>query len=366
MQDRDVGSTTAPSRWRRYRGGGAPYEGEDAARHVREVLDEHAERLVPPFHDRHGCAPSSSPTAALTNWPKSLDVASTQSEDRPPSSSSTTTGNTTSGCATCRRQPVPSTYLDRAETRRRRRICAGMLHALALGVDWVWLADDDGRPRGRPSPRTLLSCAERHGLAEVSRWSAHRPSRPAGAPAAAWAGLAASRRGTAPGGRRLAAARVAVQRAPLFRAETIAAVGVPDIRLFVRGDEVRGPPPAGAQSPAVRHLPGHRSTCTRTAPRSSPILRPHAHPVPRRPDQRFFTYRKSGLCAVPARTALIPRSGCGSAGTSLVTWRDPAGRWKVDRSCGTPGPSRTVPEASHHDCSTDAAAQSGPSPGPQG
>lgn len=35
----------------------------------------------------------------------------------------------------------------------------GMLHALALGADWVWCADDDGHPDGPDVLRTLLDCA---------------------------------------------------------------------------------------------------------------------------------------------------------------------------------------------------------------
>ncbi len=44
----------------------------------------------------------------------------------------------------------------------------GMLHALALGADWVWLGDDDGRAGDEHVLATLLDCAERHGLAAVS------------------------------------------------------------------------------------------------------------------------------------------------------------------------------------------------------
>src|SRR5205823_10599052 len=44
----------------------------------------------------------------------------------------------------------------------------GMLHALALGADWVWCADDDGRPADDTVLATLLDAAQRHGLAEVS------------------------------------------------------------------------------------------------------------------------------------------------------------------------------------------------------
>ena len=44
----------------------------------------------------------------------------------------------------------------------------GMLHALALGADWVWCADDDGHPDGPDVLRTLLDCAERYQLDQVS------------------------------------------------------------------------------------------------------------------------------------------------------------------------------------------------------
>src|ERR1700689_5821051 len=43
-----------------------------------------------------------------------------------------------------------------------------MLHALAQGADWLWLADDDGRPQDSQVLATLLACAEKYGLAEVS------------------------------------------------------------------------------------------------------------------------------------------------------------------------------------------------------
>src|SRR4051812_3840283 len=66
-------------------------------------------------------------------------------------------------------QPVPTTYLgSRRNLGGAGGFALGMLHALALGADWVWCADDDGRP-GSPSVlATLMACAEQHGLAEVS------------------------------------------------------------------------------------------------------------------------------------------------------------------------------------------------------
>ena len=44
----------------------------------------------------------------------------------------------------------------------------GMLHALALGADWVWLGDDDGRAADETVLATLLDVAQRRMLAAVS------------------------------------------------------------------------------------------------------------------------------------------------------------------------------------------------------
>ena len=66
-------------------------------------------------------------------------------------------------------QPVPTTYLgSRRNLGGAGGFALGMLHALALGADWIWLADDDGRPQDPDVLATLLACAEKHGLAEVS------------------------------------------------------------------------------------------------------------------------------------------------------------------------------------------------------
>ena len=43
-----------------------------------------------------------------------------------------------------------------------------MLHALALGADWVWLGDDDGRAADETVLATLLDVAQRRMLAAVS------------------------------------------------------------------------------------------------------------------------------------------------------------------------------------------------------
>ncbi len=47
-------------------------------------------------------------------------------------------------------QPVQTTYIgSRRNLGGAGGFALGMLHALALGADWVWLADDDGRPQDR-------------------------------------------------------------------------------------------------------------------------------------------------------------------------------------------------------------------------
>src|SRR5690606_35215780 len=40
----------------------------------------------------------------------------------------------------------------------------GMLHALAMGADWIWLGDDDGMPSDESTLATLVELAERRGL----------------------------------------------------------------------------------------------------------------------------------------------------------------------------------------------------------
>src|ERR1700738_2088926 len=65
-------------------------------------------------------------------------------------------------------QPIATTYLgSRRNLGGAGGFALGILHALALGADWVWMADDDGRPQDPDVLSTLLACAQKHGLAEV-------------------------------------------------------------------------------------------------------------------------------------------------------------------------------------------------------
>ncbi|HEX2288837.1 MAG TPA: glycosyltransferase, partial [Pseudonocardiaceae bacterium] len=64
---------------------------------------------------------------------------------------------------------IPSTYLPSLRNLGGAGgFALGMLHALALGAEWVWLADDDGRPADVRVLQTLLEEAKRRDLAVIS------------------------------------------------------------------------------------------------------------------------------------------------------------------------------------------------------
>ena len=116
----------------------------------------------------------------------------------------------------------------------------GMLTALARGTDWLWLADDDGRPVDEHVLATLLDVARRRGLAEVSPVIADidDPDRLA---FPLRQGLHWMRRRSelaAYGDDELLPGIAHLFNGALFRASTLDVIGVPDLRLFVRGDEV--------------------------------------------------------------------------------------------------------------------------------
>ncbi|NMO01761.1 glycosyltransferase family 2 protein [Gordonia sp. TBRC 11910] len=227
----------------------------------------------------------------------------------------------------------------------------GMLHALALGADWVWCADDDGRPEGPQVLSTLLDCARRHRLAEVSPvvcniddpdtlafplrrglvWRRKRselfastesgPNATADDPSDDFLeGIASLMNGA------------------LFSASTLEQIGVPDLRLFFRGDEVE------------MHRRLTRSglrfgTCLTTAylhPDGSdefrPILGGRMHTqYPDNANKRFFTYRNRGyLMSQPGMRKLIPQEYARFGWYFLVQQRDVAGfrEWMRLRKLG--------------------------------
>jgi rhamnopyranosyl-N-acetylglucosaminyl-diphospho-decaprenol beta-1,3/1,4-galactofuranosyltransferase len=112
----------------------------------------------------------------------------------------------------------------------------GLLTALARGAQWVWCADDDGRPGSPDTLATLLEEAERRDLAEVSPIVVDEadPERLA----------FPLRRGLHWRGRvgdfgpdEFLSCYASLFNGALFRAAAFWTIGVPDLRLFLRGDE---------------------------------------------------------------------------------------------------------------------------------
>lgn len=225
--------------------------------------------------------------------------------------------------------PLPTSYLgSKHNLGGAGGFALGMLYALSLGADRVWLADDDGRPEGPDVLATLLECAQRHGLAEVSpvvcdiddpdrlafplrrgvAWRRHRSELGDVETDDLLPGIASLFNGA------------------LFTAAAIDAVGVPDLRLFVRGDEVE------VHRRLVRSgLPF--GTCLRTAylhPNGAdefkPILGGRMHTqYPDNDTKRFFTYRNRGyLLSQPGLRRLLPQEWVRFGWYFLVSRRDPA------------------------------------------
>lgn len=211
----------------------------------------------------------------------------------------------------------------------------GILHALALGADWVWLADDDGRAADESVLATLVDLAQRRGLAAVSPTVADAadPDRLAFPVrrGLTWHRTRAALAGAEGADEELLPGIAALFNGALFRASTLEAIGVPDLRLFVRGDEVemhrrlvRSGLPFGTALRAAYLHPQARDE-------DKPMLGGRLHA--RHPDdavKRFYTYRNRGyLVSQPGmrRVGLLelPRF----AWYFLVTRREPRafGEW---------------------------------------
>jgi rhamnopyranosyl-N-acetylglucosaminyl-diphospho-decaprenol beta-1,3/1,4-galactofuranosyltransferase len=228
-------------------------------------------------------------------------------------------------------QPVPTTYLgSRRNLGGAGGFALGMLHALACGADWVWLADDDGRPKDAEVLATLLACAQNHGLAEVSPMicDIDDPDRLAFPlrRGLVWRRSVSELRIDGSGDDLLPGISHMFNGA-LFRAETIDSVGVPDLRLFVRGDEtelhrrlIRSGLRFGTCLDAVYLHP-------QGGDEFKPILGGRMHTqYPDDPTKRFFTYRNRGyLLSQPGLRKLLPQEWLRFGWYFLITRRDPAG-----------------------------------------
>nr|WP_042184355.1 glycosyltransferase family 2 protein [Kibdelosporangium sp. MJ126-NF4]CEL16243.1 Putative glycosyl transferase [Kibdelosporangium sp. MJ126-NF4]CTQ94167.1 Putative glycosyl transferase [Kibdelosporangium sp. MJ126-NF4] len=132
---------------------------------------------------------------------------------------------------------VPSTYLvSHRNLGGAGGFALGILHALAMGAEWVWLADDDGRPADENVLEVLLSEAKKRGLAEISPMVTNI-NTPEQLAFPLRRGLTWKRH-TSELGTDFLPGIASLFNGALFRASTLDVVGVPDYRLFVRGDEV--------------------------------------------------------------------------------------------------------------------------------
>lgn len=228
-------------------------------------------------------------------------------------------------------QPVPTTYVgSRRNLGGAGGFALGMLQALALGADWVWLADDDGRPADSQVLATLLACAQKHNLAEVSPMicDLDNPDRLAFPlrRGVVWRRLV-SELHVDGSGEDLLPGISHLFNGALFRAETLEAVGVPDLRLFFRGDEtdvhrrlLRSGLPFGTCLDAVYLHP-------QGGDEFKPIFGGRMHTqYPDDPTKRYFTYRNRGyLLSQPGLRKLLPQEWVRFGWYFLVTRRDPAG-----------------------------------------
>ncbi|MEO3759959.1 glycosyltransferase family 2 protein [Mycobacterium sp. B14F4] len=225
-------------------------------------------------------------------------------------------------------QPLPSTYLGSMRNLGGAGgFALGMLHALALGADWLWLGDDDGRPADSEVLSTLLACAELHGLAAVSPIVGDMAD-PKLLAFPLRRGLVWRRRvdelRTEGAGQDLLRGIASLFNGALFRASTVEAIGVPDLRLFVRGDEVevhrrllRSGLPFGTCLNAVFLHP-------QGSDEFKPIFGGRMHTqYPDNETKRYFTYRNRGYLQNQAGLRkYIPQEWVRFGWFFLVTRRD--------------------------------------------
>ena len=207
----------------------------------------------------------------------------------------------------------------------------GMLHALALGAEWIWLGDDDGRAADETVLATLVEVAQRRMLSAVSPVvvDADDPDRLAFPVrrGLTWHRSRAALAADPSVGGELLPGIAAFFNGALFRAGTLEVIGVPDLRLFVRGDEVE----LHRRMVRSRLAFGTALTAAYLHPRGTDDIKPmlggrlHAQ----HPDdaaKRYYTYRNRGY--------LVSRPGMRRVGLLelprfawffLVTRRDPRG-----------------------------------------
>ncbi|MGY1706300.1 glycosyltransferase [Geodermatophilus sp. SYSU D00697] len=228
-----------------------------------------------------------------------------------------------------RASELPHTYLlSQANLGGAGGFALGMLTALAEGADWIWCADDDGRPADEHVLATLLAVARERGLAEVSPAVADIDA-PESFAFPVRTGLRWKGERSGLGGEDFLPGYASLFNGALFAAGTLSRVGVPDLRLFARGDEteihrrlVRAGLPFGTALRAVYLHPNGRDEF-------QPILGGRlSAQYPESAWKRFYTYRNRGyLMRQPGMRWLFPLELVRFSWFFLVTRRDPAG-WR--------------------------------------
>lgn len=201
----------------------------------------------------------------------------------------------------------------------------GFLTALALGADAVWCADDDGRPADENVLSTLLDVAEREGLEEVSPvvCNIDEPGRLAFPlrQGLVWRRRLDELEGDFIGG------IASLFNGALISAKAMEVIGVPDYRLFIRGDEVEyhrrlmrsGLPFGTSLQAAYLHPDG--------SDEFKPILGGKMHTqYPDNEFKRYFTYRNRGyIMNQPGMRKLLPQEYARFAWFFLIQKRDVKG-----------------------------------------
>ncbi|APT85909.1 glycosyltransferase [Corynebacterium flavescens] len=204
----------------------------------------------------------------------------------------------------------------------------GFLHALALGADAVWCADDDGRPADSHVLEELYRVAEAHQLHEVSP-AVCNIADPGRLAFPLRQGLVWRRRMDELEGEFLPGI-ASLFNGALISAEAMEIIGVPDYRLFIRGDEVEYHRRLQGSGLAF----GTALTTSYLHPDGSdefkPILGGRMHTqYPEGEFKRFFTYRNRGyLLWQRGMRKLLPQEFARFGWFFLVQRHDPRGFWQ--------------------------------------
>lgn len=201
----------------------------------------------------------------------------------------------------------------------------GFLTALALGADAIWCADDDGRPGSTDVLATLYDVATREGLDEISPVVADI-NNPELLAFPLRQGVTWHRRVDELEGDFLEGI-ASLFNGALISAKAMEIIGVPDYRLFIRGDEVeyhrrlvRSGLKFGTCLTTTYHHPNGSDEF-------KPILGGRMHTqYPDNEAKRFFTYRNRGyLMNQPGMRRLLPQEYARFGWFFLIQKKDPKG-----------------------------------------